>query len=395
MTRDPLDRVAAFAPAPDRPTDPDGLADARARFEAGRRADDARRAPASRRTSGGSTFPWSRLALTAGLATATAVAVLAVTAAMGPGGEPGQQPSQARLLGLVPAAAAANPACGAASVDQDLSTPMDRSTWSSSPVADVAAVVGQRRPDRVTVYEEIRHCPAAVASAVIYDPDELKGINVYRDVAAGHLTEIETLAAADTVSLRGVDGWVLAWTNEPGVPRQRLTWIDQDGVRWYAVAEGMLEGDTLAVLDALEFDAEGDLEPSSVPDGLEHAPVLDPEVGERSTYTWAAEYGVEGGTVVEQDGGSFDQPGPTYLYLEVTTPATAPVEAEVAEFRNEIVDLDGKRAAWTPHGQGGAELRWVQDGVRYRLVAQVDGLEAMRELARTVEPVDLDDPRLG
>lgn len=393
MTRDPLDRVAALAP--DRPTDPDGLADARARFEAGCRADDARQAPVSRRTSGGSTFPWSRLALTAGLATATAVAVLGVTAVVGPSGEPGQPPSQARLLGLVPAAAAANPACGAASVDEDLSTPMDRSAWSSSPVADVAAVVGQRRPDRVTVYEEVRHCPTAVASAVIYDPDEVKGINIYRDVASGHLTEIERLGAADKVSVRGVDGWVLSWTNDPGVPRQRLTWIDQDGVRWYAVAEGMPERDTLAVLDALEFDGAGDLDPSSVPDGLEHAPVLDPEVGERSTYTWGVEYGTDDRAVVEQDGGSFDQPGPSYLYLEVTTPATAPVEAEVAEFRNDIIDFDGTRAAWTPHGQGGAELRWVEDGVRYRLVAQVEDLEAMREVARTVEPVDLDDPRLG
>ncbi|MFC8597892.1 hypothetical protein [Isoptericola sp. NPDC057191] len=338
---------------------------------------------------------WSRFALTAGLATATAAAVLAVAVLVSPGGEPGAPPSRVGPLGLVPAAAAADPSCGAAQVDEDQSTPMPRDAWAGSPVADVAALVGPGRPDRVTASEVVRHCPVAVASAVVYAPGTARGVNVYRDVAAGPLTEIESLRSADKVSLRGVDGWVLAWVNDPDVPRQRLTWTDQDGVRWYAVAEGMPVARTLAVLDALRFDAAGVLDPRSVPVGLASAPAVAPVVGERSTYRWSVEYGADDRVVTELgDGGLAEDAGPSSVLLEVTTPATAPVEAEVAEFGHELVDLDGTRAAWTPQGQGGAELRWVRAGVRYRLVARVDSLDAMRRIARTVQTVDLDDPRL-
>lgn len=390
MTRDALDRLAALAP--DRP-DPDGLSRARAQFVRSRdRERPAARRPVRRRASP----PWGRLALTAGLSTATAAAVLVAAVLVGPGGTPGESPSQGALLGLVPAAAAADPSCAGAQVDEDLSTPVPSSAWAESPVADVASLVGERRPDRVSASQEVRHCPVAVAVAVVHDPEAVRGVTVYRDVATGNLTEIEALGAADELSLRGVDAWVLSWVNDPGVPRQRLTWIDQDGARWYAVAEGMAVHDTVALLDELEFDDDGALDPTSVPDGFAAAAVIDPEVGERSTYTWSVEYGASDRTVVDDgDGGFVEETGPSYRYLEVSTPATAPVEAEVAEFRNEIVDLDGTPAAWTPQGQGGAELRWVRDGVRYRLVAPVDSLDAMREIARSVEHVALDDPRLG
>jgi len=391
MTRDALDRLAALAP--DRPVDPDGLSDARALFERGRSHGLVRPARPVRRRA---TPPWGRLALAAGLATTTAAAVLVATVVVGPGGTPGESPSRGPLLGLVPAAAAADPSCAGAQVDEDLSTPVPSSAWADSPVADVAALVGERRPDRVSASQEVRHCPVAVAAAVVFDPDQVRGVNVYRDVATGSLTQIETLGTADEVSLRGVDAWVLSWVNDPGVPRQRLTWIDQDGARWYAVAEGMAVHDTVALLDALEFDDDGALDPASVPDDFAAASNIDPEIGERSPYTWSVEYGASDRTVVDdRDGGLVEQTGPSYRYLEVSTPATAPVEAEIAEFRNEIVDLDGTPAAWTLQGQGGAELRWVRDGVRYRLVAPVDSLDAMREIARSVEHVALDDPRLG
>ncbi|MFD6179345.1 MULTISPECIES: hypothetical protein [unclassified Isoptericola] len=391
MTRDPLDRVAALAP--NLPVDPEGLAAARRGAEAGR-ADHARRRPAPHRDGRRrASVPWSRLALTAGLATAAAAAVLAVAVVATPGADPGKAPSGP--LGLVPAAAAADPSCSAAEVDADLSTPMPRDTWADSPVADVAAVVGQGRAGRVTAFENFRHCPVAVASAVVYAPGAVQGLNVYRDVAAGPLTRIEDLGSADQVTLRGADGWVLAWVNDPDVPRQRLTWIDGSGVRWYAVAEGMAEKETVTLLDALEFDADGILDPASVPAGFESAPVIDPEVGERSTYRWSVEYGPDDRVVTrDADGGHVEVPGPSSALLEVTTPAIAPVEAEVAEFGLQLVDLNGVRAVWTPQGQGGAELRWVRSGVRYRLVAQVDTLDAMRTIARSVEHVDLDDPRL-
>lgn len=379
MSLDALERVAALSP--ELPVDADGLSLAFAALERGLIDEAAPTKPASRpfvprRTPGA--VHWRRLSLAGVAAIAVTAAAVVLPARLAPTDTTSPQPLAG---GLLPAAAAADPACTAGAV-ADVPPPIaiPRGKWATTPVADVLSLVGDRPPKHVTAFEEVHSCPTAVPVAVVYDARNVRGVNVYRDVATSDITQIEKVGEAHEAAVRGVSGWILAWVNQGNHPRQRLSWIDATGERWYAESESLSEAETVALLNGLAFGADGVLDPATVPAGFAAAPAASPTTDDVPTYTWTAEYGAPKGT-----------PGPGYVYLEVSTPAASPVEAEVAEFRNRLVDFDGIEAAYAPQGQGGSELRWVAHGVRYRLVASVSSLDALLDVARTVRhvtPVD-------
>jgi hypothetical protein len=398
---DSLERVAALAPRD--VVDPDGLVLALPALErklvaAKHPSTTARHASAPRRR-----LHLRRLALTGALAAGVTVAAI-VLPAQDPGTPPRHgggtagfarpsAPQGPLTTGLLPAAAADTPGCAEALVDgwESSAVLVPRDEWAASPVRSLMALVGDGTPGRVRAYEAPRACPTAVATAVVYDAANTRGVNVYRDVASGPLTNLDRQKAQ---TIRGVPGHMLAWVNEGGHPRQRLGWVDGDGVRWYAVADGLDPADTVALLDGLRFDATGALDPASVPAGFRAAPVTDPAVGAEPTYTWIAEYAADKGTLEKKGDGYYQVSSPEYVYLEVSSPALEPIESRVAGFRDRLVDFDGVRAAWTEYGQGGAQLAWVADGVRYRLTAVVGSLDEMLAVARTVHPAAPDDARL-
>ncbi|QAY69477.1 hypothetical protein [Xylanimonas protaetiae] len=311
-------------------------------------------------------------------------------------GETGRDGTGVLAAGLMPAAAAAE-GCTAPSMELDDSTYVSRDQWAASPLASVMALVGDRAPDNVWVRRTDPTCPSAVPSAVVYDPARSVGVNVYRNVAKTQETDIAALVGltsdapggfegqATPETIRGVTGYVHGWVNEwpewgGERPRQRIAWVDTEGVRWYAVADGMTPAETITILDGLTFDANGSLDAASVPVGFTSAPTLDANRGAEPSYMWTVEYGRD---------------TDDYVYLEITTPALAPIEAGVAAFADRLVDFDGRVARFTMHGQGGAQLAWVQDGAYYRLTAAVGSFDEMLALARTIQVVDPTDARLG
>ena len=402
MTIDAFERVTALAPQS--PVDPDGLTRARAAFER-EVAAQKHGSPAPRPGTAHRRRHARRLALAGAAALSVTAAAVILPTAHDLGGLTGggENPSAAApgaplgplTTGLLPAAAADDASCTPEVLGSETAHAVDRDLWASGPIGSVMDLVGERRPDHVWAYAADRHCPTAVAAAVVYDAATTRGVNVYRDVATDPVTAVEEVGRAREQSVRGVAGHALAWVNDDGRPRQRITWIDDDGVRWYAESDGMPVEDTVAVLDALAFDADGALLQDSTPAGFTAAPVTDPAVGEEPTYTWIAEYAGDESTFVEQDGGLLEVTSREYMYLEVTTPALEPVEARVAAFGDQVVDLDGVPAAWTEHGQGGAQLAWTAGGARYRLTAVVGSLDEMLALARTVRAVEPTDERLG
>ncbi|MCL1871377.1 MAG: hypothetical protein FWF90_13320 [Promicromonosporaceae bacterium] len=382
MSLDALERVAALCP--ELPVDADGLSLALAAFERGlvdepATSITARRPAATRRLPGA--VHWRRLTLAGVAAVAVTAAAIVLPARLAPSDTSTPQ----RLGGgLLPAAAAADPACATAAVaEPPAPVTIPRGKWATTPVADVLSLVGDRAPQHISAYKMLHRCPTAVPVAVVYDARNVRGVNVYRDVAASDITQIEKVGDAHEAAVRGVNGWILAWVNEGNYPRQRLTWIDASGQRWYAEAESLPEAQTVALLDGLTFGSDGVLDPASVPPGFAAAPATPSAPAGAPTYTWTAEYGTPKG-----------EPGPGYVYLEVSTPATLPVETEVADFRNRLVDFDGVMAAYSPQGQGGSELRWVTNGVRYRLVAAVGSLDELLAVARTVRHATPADPLL-
>lgn len=403
MTLDAVERVAALAPHPsaDRSLDPEGLTLAFATLERDLAA-ERRAAPVSGRARSPHTRHLRRAALAgAGALALTAGAIVVpaqlhsslpgTTHAAGP-----FAPAGALTTGLLPAAAAADGHCTSADLEDDTTIDVPREAWTNPPIASALALLrGSARPDGVWAYESPRLCPTAVASAVVYDTTGTRGLNVYRDVAADdYLPNTKTDANAVALTVRGVRADALSWMNGER-PRQRITWVDATGVRWYAVADGLPQATTVHLLDGLVFDADGHLQTSSVPKGYRSAAATDPVVGTEPSYQWTVQYAEDKSTYVTKGNGTYEVPSPEYRYLSVTTPAIEPIEARVAAHGGSLVTFDGARAAWSPSGEGGARLTWIKDGAVYQLAAPVTSLDAMLALARTVQHVKPDDPRLG
>ncbi|WP_448071801.1 hypothetical protein [Georgenia yuyongxinii] len=84
-----------------------------------------------------------------------------------------------------------------------------------------------------------------------------------------------------------------------------------------------------------------------------------------------------------------------YVYLEVTTPARAPVETMASWAGDQQYTTVGDaRAVYLPLEQGGAGIRWNTPEASYRLVVAGADLPELQEIAEGLEHITPDDPRL-
>ncbi|MGW2095595.1 hypothetical protein [Promicromonospora sukumoe] len=159
-----------------------------------------------------------------------------------------------------------------------------------------------------------------------------------------------------------------------------VEWADEDGQLWYAEAGGISAGEFQAILETLTYGPEGSVT-GPVPDGFEQVEV--PEEVEPGTtlYLWQMRH---------DDVSS---------YLWVRWPVTTPIEAGLADGRgNEAVEFDGGVALYNESPRGGPanppSLKWDRNGARFWLLDAGADLETLKQRARSVRPLDLDDPRL-
>ncbi|CAM5785782.1 hypothetical protein [Cellulomonas persica] len=355
MTRDPWSVLVDVAPDA---VDPASLDRARTRVDADRHG-VANLGRARRHT--------RRVVLVAGLSVAAAALAVVVPVV---GREDTERPSPvARILGVIPAAAVdancsnqQDPVPGPADPDR----PVERGEWSTIPtVRGLLHLVGDRTPEFAAVSSGPAVCDA-IPVTVLHDEPGKRGIVVYRDVTEPfHGAE----AILKDATVRGFPAQVLS----PPAGHHYLSWTDADGIRWFVEANGMTVPELVATLDA----ALDDTGLAAVPDGYEAVPVP-PHDPTGTVYRWSVQY--------EQGG---------YVYLEVTSPARTPVDARAAwPGEQEFTTVAGVRALYLPQEQGGAGLRWVTDDVSYRLVVAGADLAELQEVAESLEPVSLDDPRL-
>jgi hypothetical protein len=322
------------------------------------------------------------------LALAAVLTVGGVVAPQLDGGVPGTPgaPGVALALGVAPARAAdAATGCGTGSAEW-----LDRGTWAADPRVTRAAVVLDDAPWPLTsvgVHQVTMNCPDAVPAAVLLDPDPVRAVTVYADVADPFPAGTEDVTDA---RVRGVDGRVRDFGG--GL---LLSWVDDAGLRWIVNGSGMTTAELVAVVDGLDLDG-ARVDPASVPDEYEWVPVPD-AAADPVTRTWWVTYGdttaAEGpdGTAVQTPGGGVEV---------LARVATAPAEVAASYWAAEttFVDVGGSRAVFSPWGDPdvdvGGRLTWDADGIRYTVsgVLPVDELAA---LARTAVPADVTDPRFA
>lgn len=159
-----------------------------------------------------------------------------------------------------------------------------------------------------------------------------------------------------------------------------VEWADEDGQLWYAEAGGISAGGFQAILESLTYGPDGSVT-GPVPDGFEQVEV--PEEVEPGTtlYLWQ---------MYHDDVNS---------YLWVRWPVTTPIEAGLADGRGfEAVEFDGGVALYDeslPEGPANPpSLKWDRNGARFWLLDADADLETLKQRARSVRPLDIDDPRL-
>ncbi|MFJ3403028.1 hypothetical protein [Promicromonospora sp. NPDC090134] len=158
-----------------------------------------------------------------------------------------------------------------------------------------------------------------------------------------------------------------------------VEWIDESGHPWYAQGGGISAEEFRVILESLTYGPDGSAT-GPVPDGLEQVEV--PEVAPGTTlYLWQ---------MWHDDVNS---------YLWVTWPVTTPIEAGLADGRDyEAVEFDGGVALYSGGlpgvGANPPSLRWDRNGARFWLLDSDADLETLKARARSVRPLELDDPRL-
>lgn len=209
-------------------------------------------------------------------------------------------------------------------------------------------------------------CAARLTAAVFADAEDDRAVVVYETYGGGIQPEPGTSLAEASVDTAGTGDHFVTWTDDRGNP-------------WWAAAGGVSVEEFRAILDSLDYGEDGTVT-GPVPDGFER--VETPEVEPGSTlYLWRMRH---------------DEAN---SYLWVTWPVTAPIEAGLADGRdNTAVEFDGRVALYNPGLPGVSanppSLRWVEDGARFWLLDAGADLETLKTRARSVEPIDLDDPEL-
>ncbi|MFD7309478.1 hypothetical protein [Promicromonospora sp. NPDC059942] len=158
-----------------------------------------------------------------------------------------------------------------------------------------------------------------------------------------------------------------------------VQWIDELGDPWTAQAGGISTEEFRAILQSLTYGPDGSAT-GPVPDGFEQVEAPEVEPG-TTLYLWR---------MYHDDVNS---------YLWVTWPVTTPIEAGIADGSDyEAVDFDGRTALYGKGLQGTGSnppsLKWDRDGARFWLLDAGADLETLKARARSVQPLELDDPRL-
>jgi hypothetical protein len=273
---------------------------------------------------------------------------------------------------------------------------VERATWAEDPRVAQAAVLLADAPWPLTsagAHRDTMNCPPALPAAVLLDPDPLRGITVWADVADPFPASVEDEVMP--IAVRGSEGRF----RDLGTG-MFVSWVDVDGVRWLASGSGMTAEALVAALDALRFDGLV-FAASSVPQGFDVVPVSDAPA-DPVTVTWWVTYGDTTSQVLVDgpDGGAYGWVPGGGVDLQVTVSAQAPPEVTASYWAAEtvLVDVDGRRAVYAPPGEpaadSGGDLVWQTDGVTYRLTGALPQ-EQLVALARSVEAIDVDDPRLS
>lgn len=220
-------------------------------------------------------------------------------------------------------------------------------------------------------------CDPAPLAAVLADPARERVILLHADMEGESVGGSEPLHG--TTPLRGTT----AKAGATGDGSNYARWAEA-GVTWVATATGLTSDELLAVLEDLEIVSatEVGVAAGELPLNLSQVevPRHDPD---ELRFTWELMQ-------------TMDDSGGLAPYLSATWPA-GPVEAHFEHLdRAQAVSFDGGVALYVPSdGPGAAVLQWVDDGVSYMLSDSDADLEAMKELARSIEPISIDDPRLS
>lgn len=250
---------------------------------------------------------------------------------------------------------------------------LDPAGWAQDPaITSAVSVIGDLSEDitSAAAYEEVGQCPPLRPVAVLVDDAPVRGITVWSDVRDAYSG---TEGAVD-VTVRGVagkvfempGGWVVTW--------------QVDGVHWYSEGSGLTDTDLVAALDALTFGAEGDVDPTSAPAGLE-AVALPPRTQDTRVVRWETTY---------DDGVS----------LIVTSAPVHPAEVNMSRSVEgiDLVDVDGARGVVTylgpPSDPQVGVLSWSANGVSCTINGPVDA-NLLAELAESVVAVPLTAPELA
>lgn len=294
----------------------------------------------------------------------------------------GPAPAEQLFLGAMPAAAAENASCGTHPDDSLRVVPHDE--WGRYPAAQaiMVTVPGSTPLDEPVLGTWEPSC-TAVPLAVFFDGAHGRAVTLYRDVAqpfAGYTGLVDA-------TVQGRPGKLLS----PPSGMQYLTWVDRSGTRWLATAGGLSGPELIATLDHLALD---DGVPET-PEGFTRAANLTADTGQTG-FTWSAQYGPEpsgAGTKAR----AIESPEAGYTLVETRTPALAPIEETLSRLPGvQLIPFGGSTAAYLPQDQGGAGLRWITDGVSYRLVvAGADSKQLIQIASTLVRDASPDDTQKG
>lgn len=209
-------------------------------------------------------------------------------------------------------------------------------------------------------------CAGEIAAATFADPADDRAVVVYEHLSYAASPAPGTSLDEAEVAARPSGAVFVAWTDEHGHP-------------WYAQGGGVSVDEFRTILGSLTYGEDGSVT-GPVPDGFDRVETPETEPG-TTMYLWRMWH------------------NETMPYLWAWWPATAPIESGLADGRGYTeVEFDGGIALYSEGLPGVAgnppSLRWVKDGVRFWLSDSGADLETLKARARSVRPLDLDDPQL-
>ncbi|MBE1875686.1 hypothetical protein [Myceligenerans pegani] len=222
------------------------------------------------------------------------------------------------------------------------------------------------------------NCPDGLATAFFVDRQNEQAFAVLRGGPLPSGLDPETStgpAEASPVELRGTTAQELV-----SPAGYQFIWWTEGGDRWHAQGNGVTRDELVSALESLEL---GSGRVSGVPEGYERVKL--PKAGPGTTqYQWMLWQGsVQDGRL--ESGSS---------YVSAVWPALVPEEYSYLE-GGEVVEFDGGLATYTEGtGPNANSFSWREDGVQYSISDSDADLETMKEIARSMEPIDADDPRL-